>query len=287
MRGRMRQEPSYAPAFALGEVMRGLSVGEVVASQSAELAVGQIVVHDLGWREYALAEAAAFHRVPAIDVPLSAWLGALGMVGLTAWVGLLKIAELRAGDVVFVSAAAGAVGSLVGQIARLRGASRVVGSTGTAAKVAYLRNDLGFDAAFDYHDGSAGELLAAAAPEGIDVYFDNVGGEQLEAAIGALRPHGRVALCGAISQYNADEPMPGPRNLALAIGTRLTLRGFLVSDHLDSRPVFFDQVGTWLVQRRICLAETIIDGIDNAPAAFIGMLHGENTGKMLVQMRND
>jgi NADPH-dependent curcumin reductase CurA len=283
----MRDARSYATPFALAQVMTGMAVGEVVASRSPELAAGDIVVHDLGWREYALGDAALFHRVPAGEAPLSVWLGALGMVGLTAWVGVLEIAALRPGDVVFVSGAAGAVGSLAGQIARLRGAARVVGSVGSAAKAKYVCDDLGFDAAFNYREGSPAQLLATSAPDGIDVYFDNVGGEHLEAAVGALRLHGRAALCGAISQYNADEPAPGPRNLGLMIGNRLTLRGFLVGDHLDRRPAFLAEVGGWLAEGRIRLAETIIDGVENAPAAFIGLMRGENTGKMLVRVGND
>jgi NADPH-dependent curcumin reductase CurA len=287
MRGRMRDAESYASPFALGEVMTGLSVGEVVASRSSEFAVGDIVLHDLGWREYALGAPAAFHRIAAGEAPLSAWLGVLGMVGLTAWVGVLEIAALRPGDVVFVSGAAGAVGSLAGQIARLHGAARVVGSAGSAAKVAYLRDELGFDAAFDYHEAPVARRLAEVAPEGIDVYYDNVGGEHLEAAIGALRPHGRAALCGAISQYNAVEPPHGPRNLALMVGKRLTLRGFLVGDHAASRPAFLKEVGGWLAEGRIRLAETIVDGVENAPEAFIGLMRGENVGKMLVRVGGD
>jgi NADPH-dependent curcumin reductase CurA len=287
MRGRMRDAKSYAPPFGLGEVMTGMSVGEVVASRSPDLAVGDIVLHDQGWREYALGAAATFRPVPATGAPANAWLGVLGMVGLTAWVGMLEIAALQPGDVVFVSGAAGAVGSLAGQIATLRGAARVVGSAGSAAKVAYLRNELGFDAAFNYHEGPVAELLAEAAPDGIDVYYDNVGGEHLEAAIGALRLHGRAALCGAISQYNADEPPAGPRNLALLVGKRLTLRGFLVGDYAASRPAFLAEVGGWLAEDRIRLAETIVDGVENAPAAFIGLLRGENIGKMLVRVGGD
>ena len=287
MRGRMRDAESYAPPFALGEVMTGLSVGEVVASESSGFAVGDIVLHDLGWREYALGEATAFHSIADGEAPLSAWLGVLGMVGLTAWVGVLEIAALRPGDVVFVSGAAGAVGSLAGQIARLHGAARVVGSAGSAAKVAYLRDELGFDAAFDYHEGPVARRLAEVAPQGIDVYYDNVGGEHLEAAIGALRPHGRAALCGAISQYDAVEPPPGPRNLALMVGKRLTLRGFLVGDHAASRPAFLKEVGGWLAEGRIRLAETIVDGVENAPEAFIGLMRGENVGKMLVRVGGD
>ena len=284
MRGRMRDAPSYVPPFALGAVMTGMAVGEVIASQSPDLEAGDFVVHDLGWREYALAPAAAFRRVPAGDVPASAWLGVLGMVGLTAWVGMLEIAALKPGEVVFVSGAAGAVGSLAGQIAKLRGAARVVGSVGSEAKVRYVCDELGFDAAFNYHEGAAADLLAAAAPEGIDVYYDNVGGEHLEAAIGALRLHGRAALCGAISQYNSESPALGPRNLGLMIGKRLTLRGFLVGDHAESRPAFLEEVGGWLAEGRIRLAETVFEGVENAPAAFIGLMRGENIGKMLVRV---
>ena len=270
MRGRMRDAASYVPPFALGAVMTGMAVGEVVASQSPDLSAGDFVVHDLGWREYALGPANSFRRVPAGEVPLSAWLGVLGMVGLTAWVGMLEIAALKPGEVVFVSGAAGAVGSLAGQIAKLRGAARVVGSVGSEAKVRYVCDELGFDAAFNYHEGAAAELLAAAAPEGIDVYYDNVGGEHLEAAIGALRPHGRAALCGAISQYNSESPALGPRNLGLMIGKRLTLRGFLVGDHAESRPAFLEEVGGWLAEGRIRLEETIFEGVENAPLRSSG-----------------
>jgi NADPH-dependent curcumin reductase CurA len=280
----MRDAVSYTPPFALGAVMSGIAVGEVVASQSADLAAGDVVVHDFGWREYALGPAAAFRRVPVGDAPASAWLGVLGMVGLTAWVGMLEIGALKAGDAVFISGAAGAVGSLAGQIAKLRGAARVVGSVGSAAKVRYVCDELGFDAAFNYHDGPVAELLAVAAPEGIDVYYDNVGGEHLEAAIGVLRQHGRAALCGAISQYNSESPALGPRNLGLLIGKRLTLRGFLVGDHLESRPAFLAEVGGWLAEGRIRLAETVFEGVENAPAAFIGLMRGENLGKMLVRV---
>jgi len=287
MRGRMRDAASYVPPFALGAVMTGMAVGEVVTSQSPDLAAGDFVVHDQGWREYALGPANSFRRVPAGEVPLSAWLGVLGMVGLTAWVGMLEIAALKPGEVVFVSGAAGAVGSLAGQIAKLRGAARVVGSVGSEAKVRYVCDELGFDAAFNYHEGAAAELLAATAPEGIDVYYDNVGGEHLEAAIGALRPHGRAALCGAISQYNSESPALGPRNLGLMIGKRLTLRGFLVGDHAESRPAFLEEVGGWLAEGRIRLEETIFEGVENAPAAFIGLMRGENIGKMLVRVGGD
>ncbi len=284
MRGRMNDAPSYVPPFEVGKVMDGGAVGTVVAANDAALDVGTPVVHNQGWREYAVGDAAGFRPIDTGLAPAPAYLGVLGMPGFTAYVGLTEIAAMRDGDAVFVSGAAGAVGSLAGQLARLRGASRVVGSAGTAAKVDYLTGELGFDAAFDYHDGPARDRLAEAAPDGIDVYFDNVGGEQLEAAIGALRQNGRVALCGAISTYNATEPLPGPRNLFLAIGRRLTLRGFIVSDHAALHSQFLREVGGWLADSRISFRETIVDGIEQAPDAFLGLYRGDNIGKMLVRL---
>jgi NADPH-dependent curcumin reductase CurA len=202
------------------------------------------------------------------------------MPGLTAYVGL-ALAELREGDVVFVSGAAGAVGSVATQLARLRGHA-VIGSAGSPEKVALLTGDFGLDAAFDYHDGPVADLLAAAAPDGIDVYFDNVGGEHLEAAIGALRLHGRIAMCGAISSYN--EPQPGPRNIGLTVGRRLTIRGFIVGDHADLRPAFVEEVAPRIADGSIVVPETIREGLEEAPQAFIDMLRGANTGKMLVRL---
>jgi NADPH-dependent curcumin reductase CurA len=284
MRGRMNDAKSYVPPFRLDAPLEGGAVGEVVASRSDALAEGDVVLHGLGWREWAVLPAAGARRVDTGIAPAQAYLGVLGMPGMTAWVGLTDIAALSDADgTVFVSGAAGAVGGIAGQIARLRG-HRVVGSAGSAEKVAHLTGDLGFDAAFDYHDGPVAEALAQAAPEGIDVYFDNVGGEHLEAAIGALRPHGRAALCGAISQYNATEPPPAPRNLALAVGKRLTLRGFIVGDHAARRDAFAAEVGPWLADGRLHDRETVVEGLEQAPAAFIGLLRGQNTGKMLVRL---
>jgi NADPH-dependent curcumin reductase CurA len=205
------------------------------------------------------------------------------MTGLTAYAGLLDVAAMKSGETVFVSGAAGAVGSMVGQIAKLRGAARVVGSAGSAGKVERLLT-LGFEAAFDYHDGPVSQSLMAAAPDGIDVYFDNVGGEHLEAAIGAMNLHGRAAICGMIAQYNATEPAPAPHNLALLIGKRLTLRGFLVGDHGHLREHFVHEMAGWLRDGKIRYDETVVDGIENAPDAFLGMLRGQNLGKMLVRL---
>ncbi|MGC4852989.1 NADP-dependent oxidoreductase [Micromonospora sp. DT4] len=283
MRGRMNDVKSYVPPFALDAPLDGAAVGEVVASESADLAVGDTVLHGLGWREYALLDASRARKVDATLAPASAYLGILGMPGLTAYAGLLEVAALQPGETVFVSAAAGSVGSLVGQIAKLKGAGRVIGSAGSAAKVERLRA-LGFDAAFDYHDGPVRDSLRAAAPDGVDVYFDNVGGDHLEAAISAMNLHGRVAICGMIAQYNATEPPAAPRNLALVIGKRLTLRGFLVNDHNDVRATFVRDVAGWLREGKLSYDETVVDGIENAPKAFLGLLRGENLGKMLVRV---
>jgi NADPH-dependent curcumin reductase CurA len=286
MRGRMNDVPSYVPPFKLDKALAGAAVGEVIASRADGVEEGALVVHDRGWREYAVLDAGYAHRIDRSIAPPSAFLGVLGSTGLTAYAGLLDVAGLREGDVVFVSGAAGAVGSVAGQIAKLRGHT-VIGSAGSPEKVALLRDQLGFDAAFDYHDGRVSKLLRAAAPDGIDVYFDNVGGEHLEAAIGSLRRYGRIALCGAISSYNATEPPAGPRNLHMAIGKRLTMRGFIVFDHHDRRPDFEREVGGWLREGRLHAPETIVEGgIEQAPQAFIDLLRGTNTGKMLVRLQS-
>jgi NADPH-dependent curcumin reductase CurA len=283
MRGRMNDARSYLPPFALDAPLEGGAVGEVLASNVEGVGVGERVLHNLGWREYAVLSEGSFRPVDTSLAPASAYLGVLGMPGLTAYVGLLDVAGLRDGDVVFVSGAAGAVGSVAGQIAKQRG-HRVIGSAGSAEKAAHLVDDLGFDAAFNYRDGRVADLLADAAPDGIDVYFDNVGGEHLEAAIGAMKTYGRAALCGAISVYNATEPPPGPCNLSQAVGKRLTLRGFLVRDHWDRMGDFAREVGGLLRDGRIQYRETTVEGLDQAPRAFMGLLRGENTGKMVVRL---
>jgi NADPH-dependent curcumin reductase CurA len=287
MRGRMRPGPSYAPPWEVGDTMQGGAVGRVVASRSADVAEGALVLTNAGWRDVAVLDAAHVGVLPDLGVPPSYHLGALGMPGLTAYAGLFRVAAFREGDAVFVSGAAGAVGSLVGQFARLRGASRVVGSAGSAEKVRWLTEDLGFDAAFDYHDGAVADLLATAAPDGVDVFFDNVGGEHLEAAVGAMRLHGRAAICGSISQYNAVEPPPGPRNLSLLVGKRLTLRGFLVGDHGDLRGEFAETVGGWLRGGQLVVRETVREGLEQAVPAFLDLLSGGNTGKMVVRLAED
>lgn len=284
MRGRMSDAKSYAEPYALGEAMHGGAVGEVIESRSDAVPVGAHVLHGLGWREEAVVDAKAVRVIDTKLAPASAYLGVLGMTGLTAYAGLTRIAEIKPGDVVFVSGAAGAVGSVVGQIAKALGASRVIGSAGSAEKVAHDIDDLGFDAAFNYKDGKVSTLLREAAPDGIDIYFDNVGGEHLEAAIGALRLGGRIAICGAISVYNATELAPGPRNLARLIQTRGTIKGFLVGDHWDLSGEYAAQAAGWLADGSLTHRETFVDGLDNAVDAFLGQLRGENTGKMVVRL---
>ena len=281
MRGRMNDARSYLPPFQLGEPLTGGAVGQVVASRHDRFEEGSWVTHGLGWRELALSDGRGLAGFDPELAPVSTALGVLGMPGLTAYVGLLDIGRMQAGETVFVSGAAGAVGSAVGQIARLKGC-RVIGSAGSPEKVAWLR-ELGFDEAFDYREVPFREALR----EGIDLYFDNVGGPTLEAALAALRERGRVVACGAVSQYNATEMPAGPRNLFLLVTKRLRMEGFIVSDHDDRRPAFLAEVGPWVRDGSVQYRETVVDGIENAPAALIGLLAGENVGKMLVRVGSE
>ncbi|MFE6283719.1 NADP-dependent oxidoreductase [Streptomyces sp. NPDC057877] len=284
MRGRMSAAKSYVAPYELGKAMQGGAVGEVVASGAEGVAPGDHVLHFGGWREYATVEAKHAVKVDPGTAPLSAYLGVLGMTGLTAYAGLLRTASFKEGDAVFVSGAAGAVGSQVGQLARLKGASRVIGSAGSADKVKLLVEEYGFDAAFNYKDGPVSQQLRAAAPDGVDVYFDNVGGDHLEAAIGSLNRGGRIAVCGMISVYNNTEPAPGPRNLARLIQTRGRIEGFLVGDHYDLQPEFVAEVGPWVASGALKYRETVVEGIENNLEAFLGVLRGDNTGKMIVKL---
>ncbi|WP_327376607.1 NADP-dependent oxidoreductase [Streptomyces sp. NBC_01216] len=284
MRGRMNDVKSYIPPFALDHPMDGGAVGEVVASAAEGFAVGDHVLHGLGWREYADVPARQATKVDPELAPLSAYLGVLGMTGLTAYAGLFEVASFKEGDAVFVSGAAGAVGSQVGQMARLKGASRVIGSAGSDEKVKLLVEEYGFDAAFNYKNGPVRDQLREAAPDGIDVYFDNVGGDHLEAAISSLNVHGRATICGMIAQYNDTEPVPGPRNMAMIIGKRLRLQGVLVGDHYDLQGRFVQEVGGWLRSGELTYGETVVEGIENGVDAFLGLLRGDNTGKMIVSV---
>ncbi|MDI2131822.1 NADP-dependent oxidoreductase [Yinghuangia seranimata] len=284
MRGRMNDVPSYMPPFALDAPLDGSALGEVVASRAADIPVGATVVHFLGWREHAVVDGATATVVDTTLVPEQAYLGVLGATGLTAYVALTDTAPVREGDVVFVSAAAGAVGSVAGQIARKLGARTVIGSAGGPAKAAALTADFGYDAALDHRAGDLAAQLADAAPDGIDVYLDNVGGGHLQAAIGAMRHGGRIALVGAISQYNATEPATGPNNLYYAAGQEITLRGMLITNHLARFPEWIGKAAEWLADGSLRTKETVVEGLENAPTAFRDMMRGANTGKMLVRL---
>ena len=283
MRGRMNDVKSYVPPFQVDQPLTGHAVGTVIASRSDDLPVGTEVTHFNGWREHTVLDADDATRVDTEQVGQAPYLGVLGMPGLTAYAGLFHVGEFAEGDTVFVSGAAGAVGSLVGQMAKLAGAGRVVGSAGSPEKLERLRQ-LGFDAVINYKDGDLDGQLREAAPDGIDLYFDNVGGDHLEAALSRMNTHGRVVMCGAISQYNASEPPPGPRNLALAIGKCLTLRGFVVGAYDHVRAEFLQRVQPWLAHGQLDWDVTERTGLENAPDAFLELFSGGNTGKMVVRL---
>ena len=283
MRGRMNDVKSYSPPFQLGEAMQGGAVGEVVASNDPAFKAGDAVQSFMGWREAFNAPAAMVQKLDTRGLPPQAFLGVAGMPGLTAYVGLLKIAALKDGDTVFVSGAAGAVGQIVCQIAKLKGHT-VIGSAGGADKVAYLK-EIGVDHAIDYKaEPDLTAALLKAAPKGIDVYFDNVGGPHLEAALMAANPFARFALCGMISQYNATDMGAGIKGLILCVGKQLKLEGFIVSSHVDMQAQFVADMTGWISSGKVKWRETVEEGIDNAPAAFLKLFKGENLGKMLVKL---
>ena len=282
MRGRMNDRKSYVPSFEIGKALEGGAVGEVVESRAKEFKAGDVVVSNFGWREYFIALPKDLHPVSREVQPLSVYLGALGMTGMTAWTGL-NLVEVKAGDVIYISGAAGAVGNVAGQLAKLRGC-RVIGSAGSMEKVKFLREECGFDIAFDYKTGPIVEQLQVEAPDGIDVYFDNVGGEALEAALSTLRVHGRIIACGGISGYNEEKPRPGPSNLFNITTKRLMMRGMIVSDFLDRRGDFEKEVGGYLQSGKLKNKETVVEGLDQAGGAFIGLFSGHNIGKMVVKL---
>lgn len=286
MRGRMSDAKSYVEPFALDETMTGSAVGYVTQSRSADFPEGTPVLHQLGWRDVAQGPADGFSAVEELDgAPLSLYLGIFGLTGMTAYTGLTRIARMNEGERVFVSGAAGAVGSAVGQIAKLLGASSVVGSAGSEEKIELLKSKYGFDDVVNYKDAPIREQLARTVGEdGIDVYFDNVGGDHLEAALDVLARHGRVAVCGAISQYNAQSAPCGPDNMGNLIKNSLTLEGFTMGDHFDVAPEFNRAMTAWFSQGRIGYDETVVEGLDHAVDAFISMMKGSNIGKMVVKI---
>ena len=285
MRGRMREDAVYAQAYAVNEVMYGGAIGEVIESNDPSLSAGDIVLNQKAWQDRFVAPANIVVKLEPFDrAQLSLYMGTLGMPGLTSYVGLFKFGEPKAGDTVFVSAASGAVGANVCQIAKLKGC-RVIGSCGSDEKAQWLKDECGVDAVINYKTcGDLSAALAAAAPEGIDVYFENVGGDHLQAAINSMNPYGRIAACGMISGYNAANPEPGPNNLMLIVGKKIRITGFIVSDHVDMRDAFLSEMIPWIQTGKIKSHETVVEGIDHAVDAFLGLFSGNNFGKMVVKL---
>ena len=281
MRGRMNDVKSYVPAFQVGEPMEGGAVGEVVESKAEGFAPGDLVQHMAGWRDEAVVPARAANKLPNLGVPPEQFLGVLGVTGATAYFGLFDVAQAREGDVVFVSAGAGAVGSVVVQAAKAKGMT-VIASAGGPEKCEFVRS-LGADQVVDYKAGSILKGLAAAAPDGIDVYFDNVGGDHLDAAFALARNNARFAICGMIEGYNDATPMSF-RFIQRIIAARIGLKGFIVLDYLARMGEFYAEMGPWLASGAVKSRETVVDGLDNMPDAFLGLFKGENVGKMLVRL---
>ncbi|MFH1572520.1 MAG: NADP-dependent oxidoreductase [Acidobacteriota bacterium] len=284
MRGRMNDAPSYAPPVAIGEVMVGGTVGKVSQSDHPGFVKGDIVLGMGGWQEYAVSDGRALRKLDPQEAPISTALGVLGMPGLSAYFGLLEIGQPKPGETVVISAAAGAVGSVAGQIAKM-GGCRAVGIAGTDAKINYLVGDLKLDAAFNYRSvENHNAVLKEICPDGIDVYFDNVGGPITEAVFPLLRPRARVVVCGQISQYNLEKPEMGCRLLPRLLLKQARAEGFLVTQFADRYPAALRQLTRWLQEGKLKYREDIVDGLSNAPGAFIAMLNGRNMGKMLVKL---
>ena len=283
MRGRMSDRKSYAPSFEVGKAMEGRAIGRVVKSKHPTLKEGAAVSSMLGWREFFVSRGEGLGPVDP-SLPLSAYLGVLGIPGFTGWYGLKMIGKPKPGETLVVSGAAGATGSLVVQLGKTLGC-RVVGTAGTDDKCAYLTRELAADAAINYKkEADLLDALRRACPAGIDIYFENVGGPLLDAVLRLVNPFARIPLCGMISQYNLDPPDPGPRYLFSMIANRTLMQGFIISDHLALYPEFLAEVGGWLKAGRIKSEETVFEGIENAPAAFLGLFSGDNLGKMVVRL---
>lgn len=282
MRGRMYDRPSYVPPFELGKAMQGGAIGEVIESNAPGFAPGDLVSSMWGWREGWVAAASSAQKIaPPPGVPPQAYLGVLGMTGMTAWGGLTQIGQPKEGETLFVSGGAGAVGSTVAQIGKVLGL-HVVASAGSAEKCDWLRG-LGVEA-INYRDGNLAAQLKAAAPRGIDIYFDNVGGDHLEAALDAARPFARFVECGMIAQYNDEKPRPGPSNIVLVVGKQIRMEGFIVSRFAHLQGEFAAAMAGWIAEGRIRWEETIVNGFEQTPEAFLGLFSGANTGKMVVAL---
>jgi NADPH-dependent curcumin reductase CurA len=284
MRGRMMDRKSYVPPFQIGQPLEGGSVGEVVESKNDKFEPGDIVLNMLGWREYFVSNGKGLTRINPGKGPVQAYLGTLGMPGMTAYFGLLEIGKPNEGETVFVSAASGAVGSIVSQIAKIKGC-RVVGSAGSDEKVAWLKEVAGVDEAFNYKTvNNLFKTVGELCPNGIDVYYENVGGQHLEAALEHMNTYGRLVMCGMISQYNATRPPVGPSNLGHMISKQLKMEGFIVARFSNKMAQFQTDMGKWIAEGRIKWKETVLEGIDKAPEAFMGLFRGDNFGKMVVKL---
>ena len=286
MRGRMREGGTYAPSVQLGEVMIGSAVGRIIESRTPLFSVGEIVDGAIGWQEYAVSDGSNLRRVDPALGPLSTALGILGMTGMTAYFGFLHVCDPKPGDTVVVSAASGAVGQVVGQIAKIMGCY-VVGTAGSQDKIDYIVNELGFDVGVNYKTENVADAIAAACPRGIDVYFDNVGGPVTDAVLENLADFARIAICGQISQYNLAEPDLGPRNIRNLNIRKARMEGFLVFQFADRHEEGRQRIARWLKEGKMKHREDVVEGIENAPAAFIGMLRGENFGKLLVKVSEE
>jgi NADPH-dependent curcumin reductase len=282
MRGRMSDAKSYAKAVEIGEVMTGGTAGQVIASKHPDFKVGDHVVGALGWQRYAVSDGKMLNKVDASRIPLSAFLGVVGMPGVTAWVGLLDLCAPNAGETVVVTAASGAVGSVVGQLAKIHGC-RAVGIAGGPEKCRYVIDELGFDACIDYKAGNLKTDLKAAVPDGIDCLFENVGGAIFDTLLTRMNPFSRIALCGLIADYNAAETY-GLKNIRSVLVNRIKMQGFIVFDHLLRWPIAFNELAAHVASGRIKYRESVANGLENAPAAFIGLLQGKNFGKQLVKV---
>ena len=285
-RGRMRANHPYATPMELGQVIVGGVVGKIVRSRTPAFTVGEVIEGPLGWQEFAVSDGNNLRRVDQSLGPLSTALGILGMPGMTAYFGFLEIGQPRPGDTVVVSAASGAVGQVVGQISKIMGC-RTVGIAGTAEKVEYLKSDLGFDAGINYKTENVDAALAKVCPLGVDVYFDNVGGVITDAVFDHLNVGARISICGSISQYNQDEPEPGPRKMGLLVGKQARAQGFLVGQFMNQHEEGRQRIAGWIKEGRIKYREDVVEGLENAPGAFIGLMRGENFGKLLVKISEE
>ena len=282
MRGRMNEGKSYAKPVELGDVMVGATVGHVMTSHDPKLAIGDTVVAYLGWQEYGIAKAETVMKVDPKLVPISAYLGAVGMPGVTAWYGMLEIGKPKEGETVVVAAASGAVGGIVGQLAKIKGC-RAVGIAGGKAKCEYVVKELGFDLCLDHHDPALKEQFKEATPKGVDIYFENVGGPILDMVLTRLAPFARIPLCGLVSQYNATEAY-GVKSFGALLTNRALVQGFIVGEHMDRWPAALAELGKYVADGRIKYRESVAEGLASAPKAFIGMLAGKNFGKQLVKL---